>query len=228
MSIATSSPPVAEQRFLLSDVSWSFYEHLLEELNDRRNVRVTFDRGDLELMSPSLRHESWGNMLGAFVEILAEELEMPLICARSTTFRRKDVNRGLEPDNCYYIERVQDILGKEDLDLRVDPPPDLAIEIEVSRSAVSRMPIYAALRIPQIWRYGDDRLQVYCLASDGDYVAVDESPTFPGVSLDKVAEFLRQSLQTDDISLQRAFREWVRADVLPRIQDNESGSDSGP
>lgn len=217
MSIAVSSPRVAEQRFLLSDVSWSLYEHLLEELNDRRNVRVTFDRGDLELMSPSLRHESWGNMLGAFVEILAEELDIPLICARSTTFRRKDLNRGLEPDNCYYIEHVQDVLGKDDLDLSVDPPPDLAIEIEVSRSAVGRMPIYAALGIPQVWRYGDDRLQVYCLDAGGDYVIAERSPTFPALSLEKVAEFLCQSLQTDDISLQRAFRTWVRTEVLPRM-----------
>ena len=217
MSIATSSPPVAEQRFLLSDVSWSLSEHLLEELGDRP-IRVTFDRGSLELMSPSYRHDRPSRVSGLLLQVLAEEMELSLLSAGSTTFRREDLARGLEADECFYIEHVPQILGKEEIDLTIDPPPDLAIEIEVSRNAVDRMSIYEALGVPELWRYRDDQLHVFRLQRSGAYAQVDESPTFPGVPPEKFAEFLKRGMEMDDISLQRAFRNWVRTEVLPRME----------
>src|SRR5688572_18660481 len=110
----TSTRPPGE-RFLLRGMSWEFYEHLLEEL-DNRPIRVTYDRGALELMSPSYRHEGSAEILGQLVRLLAEELEVPIKGAGSTTLRRESVERGLEPDKCFYIAHVADILGKEELD----------------------------------------------------------------------------------------------------------------
>lgn len=213
MSIAPSPPP-REQRFLLTDVSWAFYEHLLRELNDRP-VRVTYDRGSLELMAPSYRHEVSGRTVGILAEVMAEEFDLPLKCAGSTTFRREDVGRGIEPDNCFYIANLQKILGKRRIDLSTDPPPDLAIEVDVSRSSLDRMGIYAALRVPEVWRWQDEQLRVHVLAANGEYEERPRSPTFPQVPLETLADFVRRSLDQDDITLRRDFRAWLRRDVLP-------------
>lgn len=210
-----------EGRVLLTDVSWGFYEHLLDEIGER-SIRVTYDRGHVEIMAPSYRHERGGSVLAGLLEVLADELAMPMICAGSTTFRREDLDRGLEPDNCFYIANVDRILGKDEIDPTHDPPPDLAIEVDITSSSLDRMGIYAALGVPEVWRYQDDSLTVYQLGSDQAYEPCSASPTFPLLPLAEVMRFLDKRSAVDDMTLRRQFREWIRRDVLPRANPEDS------
>src|SRR5262249_51952791 len=134
------APPISipsEQRFVLYDVDWEFYEHLLEQL-DNRHVFVTYDRGALELMSPSRKHDTSGRLLFVIVHVIAEELNLPIASCGSTTFKRKRLKRGLEPDECFYIENELRVRGMREIDLSKDPPPDLAIEVEITHRVLDR------------------------------------------------------------------------------------------
>jgi Uma2 family endonuclease len=201
------------QRFVVYDADWRMYEQFLDLLGN--HVRLTYDRGRLELMSPSYAHESAGAILGRLVETLAEELNLPLKAGKSTTFRRQDLDRGLEPDECYYTTNAPRILGRTEIDLSNDPPPDLAIEVDITRSSLNRMAIYAALGVPELWRYDGQALEVYALQSGGTYQQQDHSPTFPALDLNAFTQFLRRSGAVDDTALARQFRAWVRANLLP-------------
>jgi Uma2 family endonuclease len=204
-----STRPPGEQ-FLLRGMSWEFYVHLLEELGNRQ-IQVTYDRGELELMSPFYRHESYSRLLGRMVEILAEELGMPFIMAGSTTFRRQSLQRGLEPDECFYIAHASDILGKENLDLEVDPPPDLAIEVDITHRSINRIPIYESLGIPELWRFDGGQLVVYLRQPSGVYAEPQtESLIFPTIPLSGLIEFLNRFTETDHGTLLREFRTWVK------------------
>ena len=166
-------------------------------------------------MSPSYEHEAYGALLGRMIEILTEELNIPIKAGKSTTFRRLDLDRGLEPDECYYIDNAARLLGKAEIDLRRDPPPDLAIEVDITSSSLDRMGVYAALGVPELWRFDGQSLQVYRLGPKGAYEPVDRSPNFPSLPPAEVVGFLHQSLTTDDTSLARSFRAWVRERIVP-------------
>lgn len=212
---ANGEPPgnSAERRLLLRGVRWQTYEMLLQDLGDQL-VRMTYDRGRLEIMAPSFRHEDCSVLIGQFIRVLAQEFKLPFKSARTTTFRHPDVQRGLEADDCFYLDNLPRVLGKREIDLSIDPPPDLAVEVEISPAAVDRMEIYAALRVPQVWRF-TDTLRIFCLR-DGKYGEVPESPNFPGVPPAILVSFLQQGLTTDETSLTEAFRAWVRQEVLAR------------
>src|SRR5260370_1533805 len=136
--------PRSAHRVLLHDVRWETYEMLLSDLNEG-HVRLTYDQGDLEIMSPLPEHERYCYLFERLIDALAEELELPLDVLRSMTCRRKDLDRGLEPDACFYIASEPLIRGKSHIDLNVDPPPDLAIEVDITRSSVDRLAIFASL-----------------------------------------------------------------------------------
>ncbi len=209
MSTITASTIPSGQHFLLRGMSWDFYEHLLKELGDGP-IRVTYDRGDLELMSPSYRHENYSRLLGLLVQVLAEEAGTPMIWAGSTTFRRESLERGLEPDECFYLANVSQILGKEELNLEIDPPPDLAIEIDVTNRSVDRLPIYAELGVPEVWRFDGRQLLAYHRNPSGEYgEAGTNSVAFPGIPLAGMVEFLQRSREVDAASLSREFRAWA-------------------
>lgn len=198
-----------EQKFFLTDISWEGYETILKILGNRP-IRVTYDRGNLELMSPSYRHERYKRLIGRFIDILAEEYNIPIIGGGSTTFKRQDLERGLEPDECYYIQNAFTVLGKQEIDLNSDPPPDLAIEVDISSSSINRMSIYAELGVSEIWRYDGTTLKVYRLAPSLEYVEVNQSPTFSLLPLLELSQFLQPSEMSDDTKLFRSFRTWVR------------------
>jgi Uma2 family endonuclease len=165
-------------------------------------------------MAPSYRHENYAGALGRFVMVLCEELDISVKSGGSTTFRRDDLERGLEPDDCFYIANIRSVLGKTELDLTVDPPPDLAIEIDVTSSSLDRMGIYASLCVPEVWRFDGRSLCVCCLRPNGEYEECNTSPTFPMVPLRRVVEFLEQCTDSDDVSLVRKFRAWVRKQIV--------------
>ncbi len=211
-----------EQRVTLCGIRWETYEALLADVG-KRPIRLTYDRGNLEIMAPSFRHESYSAVLGRVVELLAEELNIPFKSGWSTTFRRQDLQRGLEPDRCFYIRNALRIVGKMEIDLSQDPPPDLAIEIDIGSSSLDRMGIYAALGVPAVWRFDGERLQVYQLSAAGTYQLVEASPTFPMLSLTEVVPLIQQVVTLDDLSQVRLIRAWVREQLLLNRQDTPKG-----
>ncbi|HEV3257847.1 MAG TPA: Uma2 family endonuclease [Gemmataceae bacterium] len=225
--MATVQQAPADQRFLLFNVSWKTYETFLAELGDRP-IRLTYDRGNLELMAPSHVHERYKKILGRIIDTLTLELNILMKSGGSTTFKRKDLERGMEPDECYYIENEPLVRGKMEIDLTTDPPPDICIEIDITSSSLDRQGIYAAMRVPEIWRFDGESLRVYRLDANGDYQLCDRSPTFPFLPLDEIARFLQQANVADETSLIRAFITWLREEIVPRLQDGRARDNPGP
>lgn len=201
-------PPV-DGSFLQENVSWTAFLGVLEELGDERGRTLAYDRGTLEIMSPSKRHERIRELLGRFVELLAEEMEIDIQATGSTTLLREDLERGVESDKCFYVGNEGAVRGKDDLDLQRDPPPDLAIEVYITRKSLDRFKIYAAMGVPEAWRYRDGALELFQLR-EGHYIQIAESSLFPGVPVGELARFLELRSHMSDTSLARALRAWVR------------------
>lgn len=209
-----TAPPDLEGRVVLQGISWETYERLLSEL-DSRPIHLTYDRGSLEIMSPSREHERFKTLLGRLVEQLTLELEIPIASCGSTTWKSELLERGIEPDECYYVAHERLVRHGGDIDLATTPPPDLAVEVEISRSAVDRLGIYAALGIPEVWRWNGATLTVEVLEG-GSYRQSLESPAFPELPLDVAERFLRDSRGRDETGWTREFRDWVRDRLSPR------------
>ena len=200
---------IAEQRTVLENISWKTFEALLRETGEHRGSRFAYDRGTLEIMTPLYEHESYHCQLGNFVLALAEELEVEIKSAGSTTLKRRDLERGIESDKCFYIQNELVVRGKKELELAKDPPPDLAIEIDITSSCVNKLGIYSALGVPELWRHNGRILRFYRL-QEGEYVDCDRSVAFPLVKVSDIARFLEQSQTMGEIALLRSFRAWVR------------------
>ena len=193
---------------VLHGVSWECYEMLLDQVEDQ-HIRINYDNGELEFMPPLPLHERWKTILRSLVEALAFELEIPLGMLGSTTFRRQAAAKGLEPDECYYIQHESLIRGKMELDLSVDPPPDLAIEIDITHSSIDREAIYAGLKVPEVWRFNADRLEFLHLTEAG-YSRRENSLAFAFLRRSELERFLMQWGTVDDMTFVRQFRDWVR------------------
>lgn len=208
MTATLLAPPT--ELIHLSGISWQTYETLLEELSDRR-LRLTYNRGNLEIMAPSPEHELGKEVLGRFVETLAEELEVQIYPLGSTTFKRPELS-GAEPDKCFYIRNINAVRGKRQLDLTQDPAPDLMIEIDVTSSSNSRLQVYADLGVAEIWIYNGLVLVVKQL-QDNAYITSQTSQFFPNVPIAEIAQFLQQAETVDYLELVKAFRSWVRHQI---------------
>ena len=206
--------PSQSSGILLKNVSWKTYESLVNELTQQRGIRLTYDRGNLEIMTPSAPHEASKKILGRFVESVSEELNIEIRSVGSLTCRREDLARGLEPDQCYYIENEDVVWDKQQIDLNQDPPPDLVVEIDVTSSSIDRLSLYASLGVPEVWRYDGNRLIIYQLESQ-EYAERDVSPTFPFLSQVEMLRFLELRRTTKEKALLRLFREWVRSKIQP-------------
>ncbi len=164
-------------------------------------------------MTISPRHGRLSRLIAQLVAALADELGIPRAQFGDMTCDNEDALRGLEPDECFYLENESRVRGKEEIDLAVDPPPDLAIDIELSPATRDRMGIYAALRVPEVWRFDGHRLSVYQLATSGQYVESPTSRYFPKIVIASLIEFIERRTQTDELSLLTSFREWVRVSI---------------
>jgi Uma2 family endonuclease len=162
-------------------------------------------------MSPRLEHDDDGRFMGRMVLTLTEELGLPIKMGGSTTLRRRLKRRGIEADECFWIANAHRMAGRRRLNLRTDPPPDLAIEIDVTSSLLDRFSIYAALKVPELWRLEGDVLTFHVLGSDGKYATVTHSQTFPQVTPADLLGFLQDARKADDENtVIRQFREWIR------------------
>ena len=151
--MATVATGRASQRMLLHDITWRGYEAIGRALADRPGLRITYDRGTLEIMTTSPEHERYKHVLRRLLEAWCDEFAVPMACYGSMTFKRKKRKRGLEPDECYWIAHESQVRGKDRIDFQIDPPPDLVLEIDISRSSLDRMAIYSVLGVPEVWRY---------------------------------------------------------------------------
>jgi Uma2 family endonuclease len=200
----------------LSGISWQTYESLLNELSASRCLRLTYNRGNLEIMVPSPEHESYKKVLGRFVETLAEELEVRIEPLGSTTFKRPELS-AVEPDECFYLKNVSLIQGKKRINLQQDPPPDLVIEIDITSSSQNRFQVYAEMGVPELWRYDGDNFSIHIL-QDQRYIAVEQSLSFPNLPLKEISHFLKQVGEKDYLELVREFRQWVKSQIQQNIQ----------
>lgn len=199
----------AEQRILLENISWEMYEDLLEAHRDRSVPRFTYDRGCLEIMSPSPEHEQLKDVVVLLVNVVAEEMSINAEGFGSTTFRREDLERGFEPDGCFYIQSIPRIKGKTELDLTVDPPPDVVIEIDIASPSIGKFPIFAQLGVPELWRYKDGQMRIFRLEGEY-YIEQAESTALPGVTGEAITRFLGESRTLERLVWLRRVREWVR------------------
>jgi Uma2 family endonuclease len=203
-------PAPTPQRFVLPSVTWRAYERLLRVFADRPGVRLTYDRGLLEIMTLSYEHESQSYLLARLVDVLTEELALQVNGGRSTTFKRRKRQRGLEADSCWWIANEPLVRGKDVIDLRRDPPPDLALEIDIIHSSINRLAIYARLNFPEVWRREGQTITCHLLGSDGKYAVSKVSRAIPGLVVADLAPFLNLRGQMDVNAIVRQFRAWVR------------------
>lgn len=210
----TSSVP----SIVLRGVRWADYEAMLRIIGERR-IFVNYDRGAMEVMVPSHPHEVVADYLGLMVDILSEELEIPCEAGGSTTHRRMDLEKGVEPDRCFWLhDRATVMTGRHKLDLTVDSSPSLAIEVNDTSSSLDRMMIYAALGVDEVWRH-DDGLEFHKV-EDGRYHRTDVSVNFPMLTVVEASRFLEDSARMGRVAWMKAFRQYVR--------DELSGLPPGP
>ncbi len=199
---------------VLHDVSWKLYRKL-RKMPENYNIRMTYDRGELEIMSPSRVHEEIALLLGTLIDLWTIELDVAIVGCRTMTIRRADLKRGFEPDNCYYVQHERQMRDKKKINFKTDPPPDLAIEVEVSHKLLSKMAIYAAFRVPELWCWSGNRLKVLEFSKEGEYVSRETSLCFPKLPIAKIEETVRQLGTMSRTTLLRSFRDWVRDNVQP-------------
>lgn len=196
------------QQLLMNDVSWQMYEQLLEEFGEKRGSRINYSQGFLEIMVPLPEHEDDKVMIADFVKVLLEELDIEFRSLGSTTFKSETMQQGIEADDCFYIENEAAVRGKKRIDLSVDPPPDLALEIDLTSR--TRFNNYEALGVGELWRFNGTKLEINVL-QDGEYIQVSESPHFPGFSLSEaLPNYLERSKIEGRNQTMKLFRAWVR------------------
>ena len=188
------------QSVVLHNISWNSYKQITDSLQDETPAHFTFDRGKLEIMVLSLKHENLKKILAMLFERLSEALDIEIFAGGSTTFQRKDLERGFEPDECYYVQNADVMRGKDNVDLDFDPPSDLTIEIDVKHSSLNRMSIFAAIGIPEVWRYDGENLTIYLL-NDAVYETSNTCSVLPNIT----AERLSKLIETGRYSSHREF-----------------------
>jgi Uma2 family endonuclease len=198
--------PISEHRVLLRHLSWDSYQTILHTLGQRRNTKLTYYRTTLEIMTPLEEHENSSALIGNFVTILTEELDLPIKTMDSTTLSRKDLASGAEPDKCYYITNERQVRGKR-VDLQTDPPPDLVVEVEVdiTHTDINKNELYAEMGIAEFWRYDGNVLTIYLL-QEIQYVESDNSDLFPGIAKERLYEFLQNCQECGETQAKRLLR----------------------
>ena len=214
MATVAQAQQVFVQHLVLGGVSWQEYRKFLSAFAERPAVRLTYDHGVLEIMSPSHGHESDTDFLGCLAVTMTEEMGLPRKAGGSTTLRHRKKQRGLEPDRCYWIASEPLVRGKRVIDLRKDPPPDLAIEVDVTSSSLNRMAIYASLGVPEVWRVEENGLTFQILGPDGKYAPSPRSKSFPLVTPAGLTRFLALRAQFDENAVVQQFRSWFRQQAL--------------
>ncbi|TVP61000.1 MAG: Uma2 family endonuclease [Nodularia sp. (in: Bacteria)] len=197
-------------RVVLYNISWQQFENLLQDLGESRAARIAYDDGNLEIMTPLPEHEHYKEVISDLVKDIADTLDLDYESYGSTTWKRESRMAGLEADNCFYLQNEAAIRGKLDLDLNQDPPPDLALEIDVTSKSLNRFPIYARLGVPEIWCYDSGELKIYLL-QNGEYIESETSLVFPSLPIRSLPRLIEENRTEGRRAMRKAVREWVRS-----------------
>ena len=201
---------LAGQSTVLHEIDWQQFESILQDLGDKRRSRIAYLNGVLEIVMPLPEHEKIKVLIGDFVKALLETMEIDFEGFGSTTFKRFDKLAGLEPDDCFYIQNNVAMRGIRKLDMTIDPPPDLAIEVDVTSK--TKFDVYRVLGVPELWLY-DQTLKIYILR-DGEYVESELSPIFGDIPIrDVIPQFLEMSLSQGRSTAMKAFRVWMQENL---------------
>lgn len=198
----------AETRTVMRNIRWDTYVDLAEQ-RDGSVPRMTYDEGVLELMSPKRQHEGIGTLIGRLIETWTEVKGIEIQSVKSTTFKRADLSKGFEADESYYIEHALEVRGKDEIDLTVDPPPDLVVEVEITRSAIAKMKLFAAMGIPEVWRHDGEQL-TFAVLESGEYRQVSESNMLPGFTPALAQNVLSRRQEEGETKLITDFRQSIR------------------
>jgi len=196
-------------RVMLYNISWQQFENLLQDLGENRAARVAYDDGNLEIMTPLPEHEQYKEVISDAVKDIAEELDLDYESLGSTTWKQERKMAGIEADNCFYFQNEPLVRGRLDLDLQKDPPPDLALEIDITNKSLNRFPIYARLGVPEIWCYDSGELTIYLL-QDGEYLESERSLVFPSLEIRDLPQIIEQNRTNGRRAIRKSVREWVR------------------
>ncbi len=230
--LAWTSEP--DHRVVIRGVDWPFYEQLVGSIPEGANLHVDYDGRDLEIMSPSALHDGDKKLFGQLVEAIAQELEIPNCGAGQTTWKRPEVGRGLESDECYFFsaEKRAAVAGartRRSKNIADYPNPDLAIEIDISPSKVDRPGIYAALKVPELWRFDAERAEVEIerLGEDGAFHPADHS-TFLSIRAEEIRQWIVDEDSSDQCAWVRRLRAWACAELAPRLARRAGGQSLAP
>jgi Uma2 family endonuclease len=196
-------------RVILRNIRWQTYQSLIRDVEQEPALRLTYDRGTLEIRMPLDPHETFKKLLGRLIEAATEELNLEIRSLGSRTCDREDLAKGLEPDQCYYIQHEAEVRGIAQIDLSQFPPPDLAVELDMTSSSLNRFSIYADLNVPEVWRYDGRSLTIYTLQA-GEYQVSDYSIALPLLQAADIMRFLELHPSTGENSLIKQFRQWIR------------------
>ncbi|MCC5640145.1 Uma2 family endonuclease [Nostoc sp. CHAB 5844] len=195
------------QQMLLQDISWQQLENILEEMGDKRAARISYSDGWLEIMVPLPEHEKDKEIFGELVRIILDKLQIDFEPFGSTTLKNERMRQAVEPDTSFYIQNQAAVIGKNRIDLNVDPPPDLAIEVDITSR--TRFNNYEILGVPELWRYTKQGLEIFLL-QDGKYIKSQSSPNFPNIPIiELVNEYVQQCLTIGRSQAMRNFRSWI-------------------
>lgn len=214
MHLTTKPLKNQANRVVLYNISWQQFENILKDLGNTRSARLAYDNGSLEIMTPSAKHEYFKQAISIVIEDTAEILELDYECLGSTTWKREIQKAGVEPDNCFYFQNERLIRGKLTFDLNRDPPPDLALEIDLTSKSLGRFPIYARLGIPEIWCYDSGELKIYQLDNDA-YLETETSLIFPTLNIPEIPFLIDSYRAVGRRAFRKAVREWVRKQIHP-------------
>lgn len=199
---------LAEKRITFYNLSWQSYEQILSALGNKRAARLTYYKGTLEIVSPLEEHESASDRIGTLIHILTEELNLNIKSMTSTTLNKPELKVGSEPDKCYYIQNEPAVRGKI-VDLAIDPPPDLVLEVDITHTDINKNQLYQEMKVPEFWRYNGKALTIYLLKKN-QYQESETSPTFPLLTKAKVYEFLAQCNSQGETQTKHSFRTWLQ------------------
>lgn len=209
--------PEPEQQFILYGVSWEQYEAIGDALPDWPNLRMTYDDGRLELMSKSPEHNRLSRFVALLVAVIFEECNLMAGGFGDVTLKKAMAKKGLEPDECFYIANFLAVRDKKRLNLTIDPPPDLALEIDVTSSSLPRMGLYAALKVPEIWRWVGGEFRVCHLNAEGTYDESEESSALvPNFPVNELLPHLEIGRTQSDALMLRSFRQWFQQWIADR------------
>jgi Uma2 family endonuclease len=198
---------------LLQNITWQTYQSLVHELESQPTKHLTHNNGVLEIWIPLPPHESYKRLLGRLVEVITEELDIEIRSLSSATWSREDLLKGVEADECYYIQNEAIVRGKMNIDLTIDPPPDLAIEIDISSPSLPRLPIYAALSVPEVWQFDGKNFKILEWVT-GEYISQIQSKALPAVTVEVVQSLLVQSQNMGETSWVKTVRQWAKSQEI--------------